>query len=50
MSDATGDDDPWPLRGGICRVHGEFNNFSGRCLTCQPTEAPTQATGTEQKQ
>ena len=29
-------EDPWPLRGGICEKHGEFNNFSGRCLTCIP--------------
>lgn len=32
-SDTT---DPWPLRGGTCEQHGEFNNFSGRCLTCIP--------------
>lgn len=29
-------DDPWPLRGGVCDQHGEFNNFSGRCLACIP--------------
>ena len=27
-------DDPWPLRGGVCERHGEFNNFSGCCLAC----------------
>lgn len=27
-------DDPWPLRSGTCEIHGEFNNFSGRCLPC----------------
>ena len=31
------DDDPYPLRGGVCDKHGEFNNFSGRCLACIPT-------------
>lgn len=29
-------EDPWPLRGGVCNEHGEFNNFSGRCLACIP--------------
>ena len=32
----VGDGDPAPLRGGVCEQHGEFNNFSGRCLTCIP--------------
>jgi hypothetical protein len=32
--DTTGDPDP--LRGGVCDEHGEFNNFSGRCLACIP--------------
>lgn len=29
-------DAPDPLRGGVCPEHGEFNNFSGRCLSCIP--------------
>jgi hypothetical protein len=29
------DDDPWPLRSGVCDRHGGFNNFSGRCLGCE---------------
>lgn len=32
---ATGDDS-MPLRGGTCATHGDFNNFSGRCLACIP--------------
>lgn len=30
------DDDTMPLRGGVCEKHGEYNNFSGRCLACIP--------------
>mgnify|MGYP003443261402 CR=1 FL=1 len=30
----TGVEDPLPLRGGTCDVHGGFNNFSGRCIAC----------------
>lgn len=29
-------DDPFPLQEGTCDRHGEFNNFSGRCLACIP--------------
>jgi hypothetical protein len=33
--DATQDpDDPSPMRSGTCPTHGEFCNFSGRCLAC----------------
>lgn len=34
-------DDPMPLRGGICPQHGEFNNFSGRCLACDRQQTTT---------
>lgn len=28
-------EDPWPLHGGVCEIHGEFNNFSGTCWGCR---------------
>jgi hypothetical protein len=33
------DDDPFPLRSGTCEAHGEFCNFSGKCLTCDREES-----------
>jgi len=36
LVDLPADREVMPLREGTCATHGEYNNFSGRCLACIP--------------